>query len=150
MKIAEQTLWALTITSSEHFVGPYEPVWYIPNFRASQGKLWERREQRKLAHMWLRVQNRIHDTQWKGMECSNHRVNPTLVLYSSHIFVFLFLSEDKLYVIMELVEGAPLGEHFNSLKEKGTRFSEERIWHIFIQVPCLDFLLKIFILYRTF
>ena len=45
-----------------------------------------------------------------------------------------FLLEDKLYVIMELVEGAPLGEHFNSLKEKGTRFSEERIWHIFIQV----------------
>jgi len=35
---------------------------------------------------------------------------------------------------MELVEGAPLGEHFNSLKEKRARFSEERIWHIFIQV----------------
>ena len=88
--------------------------------------------------------------QWKGLECSNQRVNPTAVLYSSNIFVFLFVLEDKLYVIMELVEGAPLGEHFNSLKEKGTRFSEERIWHIFIQVPCLDFLLKIFILYRTF
>ena len=37
-------------------------------------------------------------------------------------------------MIMELVEGAPLGEHFNSLKEKRARFSEERIWHIFIQV----------------
>ena len=45
-----------------------------------------------------------------------------------------FFAEDKLYVVMELIEGAPLGEHFNSLKEKGTRFSEERIWHIFIQV----------------
>ena len=45
-----------------------------------------------------------------------------------------FVAEDKLYVVMELIEGAPLGEHFNSLKEKGTRFSEERIWHIFIQV----------------
>lgn len=45
-----------------------------------------------------------------------------------------FQEKDKLYVIMELVEGAPLGEHFNSLKEKGTRFSEERIWHIFIQI----------------
>ena len=44
------------------------------------------------------------------------------------------VAEDKLYVVMELIEGAPLGEHFNSLKEKGTRFSEERIWHIFIQV----------------
>ena len=54
-------------------------------------------------------------------------------------------------MIMELVEGAPLGEHFNSLKEKRARFSEERIWHIFIQVnfsfkflsdpssPCLFF-----------
>ena len=47
---------------------------------------------------------------------------------------FCFVTEDKLYVVMELIEGAPLGEHFNSLKEKGTRFSEERIWHIFIQV----------------
>ncbi|XP_015752119.1 PREDICTED: serine/threonine-protein kinase Nek10-like [Acropora digitifera] len=45
-----------------------------------------------------------------------------------------FQEKDKLYVIMELVEGAPLGEHFNSLKEKETRFSEERIWHIFIQI----------------
>ena len=47
---------------------------------------------------------------------------------------FILITEDKLFVIMELVEGAPLGEHFNSLKEKGTKFSEERIWHIFIQV----------------
>lgn len=45
---------------------------------------------------------------------------------------------------MELVEGAPLGEHFNSLKEKGTRFSEERIWHIFIQVPYINSDLDIF------
>ncbi|XP_048580078.1 serine/threonine-protein kinase Nek10 isoform X2 [Nematostella vectensis] len=45
-----------------------------------------------------------------------------------------FEEKEKLYIIMELVEGAPLGEHFNSLKEKGTRFSEERIWHIFIQI----------------
>ena len=55
-------------------------------------------------------------------------------------------TEDKLYIIMELVEGAPLGEHFNSLKEKGTRFSEERIWHIFIQVRWWKFLVIIFIL----
>ena len=57
-----------------------------------------------------------------------------------------FFTEDKLYIIMELVEGAPLGEHFNSLKEKGTRFSEERIWHIFIQVLRWKFLVIIFIL----
>ena len=35
---------------------------------------------------------------------------------------------------MEYIEGAPLGEQFNSLKEKGLKFSEERIWKIFIQV----------------
>ena len=45
---------------------------------------------------------------------------------------------------MELVEGAPLGEHFNSLKEKGTRFSEERIWHIFIQVHLIHQFLIVF------
>lgn len=37
---------------------------------------------------------------------------------------------------MELIEGAPLGEHFNSLKEKQQKFTEERIWNIFIQI-CL-------------
>ena len=35
---------------------------------------------------------------------------------------------------MELIDGAPLGEHFNSLKEKGERFSEDRIWNIFTQI----------------
>lgn len=35
---------------------------------------------------------------------------------------------------MELIEGAPLGEHFNSLKEKQLHFTEERLWKIFIQV----------------
>ena len=35
---------------------------------------------------------------------------------------------------MELIEGAPLGEHFSSLKEKRHHFAEERLWKIFIQV----------------
>ena len=35
---------------------------------------------------------------------------------------------------MDLIGGAPLDEHFNSLKEKGNRFSEARIWNILIQV----------------
>ncbi|XP_068530529.1 serine/threonine-protein kinase Nek10 [Anas acuta] len=47
-----------------------------------------------------------------------------------------FLENDKLYIVMELIDGVPLGEHFNSLKEKQQRFTEERIWHIFIQL-CL-------------
>ncbi|KAI6074655.1 Serine/threonine-protein kinase Nek10 isoform X2 [Aix galericulata] len=45
-----------------------------------------------------------------------------------------FLENDKLYIVMELIDGVPLGEHFHSLKEKQQRFTEERIWHIFIQL----------------
>lgn len=41
---------------------------------------------------------------------------------------------EKLYVVMELIEGVPLTQHFNSLKEKQQRFTEDRIWSIFIQV----------------
>lgn len=35
---------------------------------------------------------------------------------------------------MELIEGAPIGEHFNSLKEKNMKFPEDRVWNIFMQV----------------
>ncbi|KAM7382972.1 hypothetical protein PAMP_002662 [Pampus punctatissimus] len=41
-----------------------------------------------------------------------------------------------LYIVMELIEGVPLAEHFNSLKEKQQHFTEDRIWNIFIQM-CL-------------
>ncbi|XP_066861970.1 serine/threonine-protein kinase Nek10 isoform X3 [Kogia breviceps] len=47
-----------------------------------------------------------------------------------------FLENDRLYIVMELIEGAPLGEHFSSLKEKKHHFAEERLWKIFIQL-CL-------------
>ncbi|XP_057280853.1 serine/threonine-protein kinase Nek10 [Pezoporus wallicus] len=47
-----------------------------------------------------------------------------------------FLENDKLYIVMELIEGVPLGEHFHSLKEKQQHFTEDRIWRIFIQL-CL-------------
>ncbi|NXE03682.1 NEK10 kinase, partial [Lophotis ruficrista] len=47
-----------------------------------------------------------------------------------------FLENDRLYIVMELIEGVPLGEHFHSLKEKQQQFAEERIWRIFIQL-CL-------------
>ncbi|XP_062606120.1 serine/threonine-protein kinase Nek10-like isoform X2 [Saccostrea cucullata] len=45
-----------------------------------------------------------------------------------------FVQEEKLYIVMELIEGAPLGEHFNSLKEKNMKFPEDRIWNIFMQL----------------
>uniref|UniRef100_A0A3B3SH87 NIMA related kinase 10 n=1 Tax=Paramormyrops kingsleyae TaxID=1676925 RepID=A0A3B3SH87_9TELE len=44
--------------------------------------------------------------------------------------------EDRLYIVMELIDGVPLAEHLNSLKEKQQRFTEDRIWNIFIQM-CL-------------
>ncbi|XP_040208953.1 serine/threonine-protein kinase Nek10 isoform X2 [Rana temporaria] len=47
-----------------------------------------------------------------------------------------FLENDKVYIVMELIEGASLGEHFKSLKEKKQQFTEERLWHIFLQL-CL-------------
>uniref|UniRef100_A0A3B3YGV1 Protein kinase domain-containing protein n=2 Tax=Poecilia mexicana TaxID=48701 RepID=A0A3B3YGV1_9TELE len=37
---------------------------------------------------------------------------------------------------MELIEGVPLAEHFNSLRDKQQKFTEDRIWNIFIQM-CL-------------
>jgi serine/threonine protein kinase len=46
----------------------------------------------------------------------------------------LIVSDDKLYIVMELIEGAPLADHFNSLKEKKLQFEERRIWNIFLQV----------------
>ncbi|XP_067093488.1 serine/threonine-protein kinase Nek10 [Osmerus mordax] len=47
-----------------------------------------------------------------------------------------FLEGDRLYIIMELIEGVPLAIHFNSLKEKQQQIMEERVWNIFIQM-CL-------------
>uniref|UniRef100_A0A8C2YBZ5 NIMA related kinase 10 n=1 Tax=Coturnix japonica TaxID=93934 RepID=A0A8C2YBZ5_COTJA len=47
-----------------------------------------------------------------------------------------FLENDRLYIVMELIDGVPLGEHCHSLKEKQQQFTEERIWNIFIQL-CL-------------
>lgn len=48
--------------------------------------------------------------------------------------VLLSLSDDRLYIVMELIEGATLADHFHSLKEKLTKFEEHRIWNIFLQV----------------
>ncbi|KAL8610125.1 hypothetical protein ACOMHN_024591 [Nucella lapillus] len=45
-----------------------------------------------------------------------------------------FEENDKLYIVMELIEGATLADHFNSLKEKKTRFEEHRVWNIFLQM----------------
>ncbi|KAM3614620.1 uncharacterized protein V6R79_017006 [Siganus canaliculatus] len=58
-------------------------------------------------------------------------MHPNIVKYYK-----TFLEGDKLYIVMELIEGVPLAEHFSSLKEKQQQFTEDRIWNIFIQM-CL-------------
>ena len=51
--------------------------------------------------------------------------------------------DERLYIVMELIEGATLADHFNSLKEKKTRFEEHRIWNIFLQVCSVLFFILI-------
>ncbi|XP_054536456.1 serine/threonine-protein kinase Nek10 isoform X13 [Pan troglodytes] len=63
--------------------------------------------------------------------CVYKLYHPNIVRYYK-----TFLENDRLYIVMELIEGAPLGEHFSSLKEKHQHFTEERLWKIFIQL-CL-------------
>ncbi|XP_037532447.1 serine/threonine-protein kinase Nek10 [Nematolebias whitei] len=58
-------------------------------------------------------------------------IHPNIVKYYK-----TFVEGEKLYVVMELIEGVPLTQHFNSLKEKQQQFTEDRIWSIFIQM-CL-------------
>ncbi|XP_046580410.1 serine/threonine-protein kinase Nek10-like [Haliotis rubra] len=55
--------------------------------------------------------------------------HPNIVRYCK-----TFVECERLYIVMELIEGAPLGEHFNSLKEKKEKFQETRIWNIFMQM----------------
>eukprot|EP00051_Salpingoeca_urceolata_P019247 m.278577 g.278577 ORF g.278577 m.278577 type:complete len:1066 (-) comp19383_c1_seq3:76-3273(-) len=40
----------------------------------------------------------------------------------------------KLYILMELAEGASLQDHFNSLQEKHQTMPDQRVWHIFCQL----------------
>ncbi|XP_028820371.1 serine/threonine-protein kinase Nek10 isoform X2 [Denticeps clupeoides] len=47
-----------------------------------------------------------------------------------------FVECDRLYIVMELIEGVSLADHFSALKDKQQQFTEERVWIIFIQL-CL-------------
>ncbi|XP_052258729.1 serine/threonine-protein kinase Nek10-like isoform X2 [Dreissena polymorpha] len=55
--------------------------------------------------------------------------HPNIVRYHK-----TFVQASTLFIIMDLIEGAPLNEHFNSLREKQSRFAETRIWHILLQM----------------
>ncbi|XP_041963319.1 serine/threonine-protein kinase Nek10 isoform X2 [Alosa sapidissima] len=61
-------------------------------------------------------------------EQMNH---PNIVKY-----IKTFLEGDRMYIVMELIEGLPLSDHFTSLKEKQQQFTEDRVWNVFIQL-CL-------------
>ncbi|KAM9782542.1 serine/threonine-protein kinase Nek10 [Neosynchiropus ocellatus] len=45
-----------------------------------------------------------------------------------------FVEGERLYIVMELIEGTSLAEHLGSLKEKQQQFTEDRIWKVFIQM----------------
>ena len=44
---------------------------------------------------------------------------------------------------MELIDGIPLEEHLNNLKDKNEIFAEERIWKILMQVSKSEWLLNL-------
>ena len=56
-----------------------------------------------------------------------------IVSFSGQLY-FLVQENQHLYIVMNLIEGAQLSEHITSLKEKSMKFTEERLWYIFMQV----------------
>lgn len=44
------------------------------------------------------------------------------------------ISGDHVYIVMELLEGTSLIDHVTSLAERGSKFTEARIWKIFLQL----------------
>uniref|UniRef100_A0A915BZF6 Protein kinase domain-containing protein n=2 Tax=Parascaris univalens TaxID=6257 RepID=A0A915BZF6_PARUN len=55
--------------------------------------------------------------------------HPNIVRYRR-----VFVENHKLYIVMDLIEGASLRDHINSVKEKCETFPEARIWNIVIQM----------------
>lgn len=78
--------------------------------------------------------------------CSSHKIDPVAppnspvksqVAIQRSILICCF-SDDKLYIEMELIEGASLQEHFTSLNEKNEKgMGEARLWNVFIQVQVI-------------
>ena len=42
--------------------------------------------------------------------------------------------DHRLYILMDLIDGASLKEHITSLKEKNLRFGVDRVWSVVIQM----------------
>lgn len=45
-----------------------------------------------------------------------------------------FHDSDRMYIVMQLVEGASLQDHLGTLQDKGRTMDEPRIWVIFVQL----------------
>ncbi|KAK7886529.1 hypothetical protein WMY93_026150 [Mugilogobius chulae] len=81
--------------------------------------------------------NNSHTQQLSNQSITNMSIitlqmaHPNIVKYYK-----TFLDGERLYIVMELIEGVALAEHLSSLKEKNQSFTEERVWNIFIQM-CL-------------
>eukprot|EP00047_Mylnosiga_fluctuans_P012454 m.26132 g.26132 ORF g.26132 m.26132 type:complete len:995 (+) comp4245_c0_seq1:43-3027(+) len=45
-----------------------------------------------------------------------------------------FRDGDRVFIVMQLIEGASLGDHLNALIDKGKTMEEARVWNIFIQM----------------
>ena len=59
----------------------------------------------------------------------NNLKHPNIVRYLK-----TFKENDNLYIVMELIDGAPLTQHVRTLKEKKEQWSEDKIWNILIQI----------------
>lgn len=59
----------------------------------------------------------------------NNLKHPNIVKY-----IKTFKEDKNLYIVMELIDGSPISHHIVAHKEKEEKFSEERIWNIFIQI----------------
>jgi serine/threonine protein kinase len=45
-----------------------------------------------------------------------------------------FREADRVFIVMQLIEGASLQDHLNSLADKGRTMDEPRVWDIFVQI----------------
>ncbi|KAL9868146.1 LOW QUALITY PROTEIN: serine/threonine-protein kinase Nek10 [Geothlypis trichas] len=53
-----------------------------------------------------------------------------------------FLENDRLYIVMDIMDRVPLGDQFHYFKEKQKQFTEDRIRHLFILCLALCYLHK--------
>uniref|UniRef100_A0A8R1YTC8 Protein kinase domain-containing protein n=1 Tax=Pristionchus pacificus TaxID=54126 RepID=A0A8R1YTC8_PRIPA len=55
--------------------------------------------------------------------------HPNIVRYRR-----IFVENQRLYIVMDLIDGASLKDHIHSTAEKKSRFAEPRVWNILVQL----------------